>query len=399
MLGSLSRKYLKHYEGLSYEAWLGITIYLLESSLMGVFYFLSIYFVNELHFSIATVGSIVSFYGLGAIGGGYLGGKLSDRLSPMRIAISSLLIQALAYSMLLYLYDIHFLMIDMIVLGFSSYGFITSCQLWVLQQCQIESQKIKALNLLATASNLGLAISAVLVSHFAPYGFKTIFIATGIGFLLLASCLFNFKNTSTQSITKVSSTLSQTKHNYIALACVFFVGMIVSQLGSTYAIFIQQSFPAFGIQAVSILFFLNSLLVVLFGTPVGNYVNQYNKMAIVGIGGFLIGFSMLMLALYPSFQFAVLACAVYTLGEILFFCMAQYVCYQAGSDDNKGQHLGMFRMVYASSRIAGPPLGSVIYQALGANALWYSCGLVGFLCLFACLLKKKRSILIISNQS
>lgn len=355
---------------------------------MGVFYFLSVYFVSELHLSIAQASAIVSFYGIGAIAGGLLGGKLSDKLSPMSVTITSLLIQALAYLLLLYLHNINLLMVDMVLLGVASYSFITSCQLWVLTQCREETQKIKALNLLATSSNLGLALSALLVSYFAMYGFKTILMTTGVGFLLLASGLFNFKNTPvSQAVVAATPKTSQGSHNWLVLASVFLVGMIVSQLGSTYAIYVQQHFPALGIQAVSILFFVNSLLVVILGTPLGNYLADFSKMKMVGVGGFLIGLSMLMLALHASFQFALLACAVYSIGEIIFFCMAQYVCYQSGSDDKKGHNLGLFRMVYAGSRVAGPIAGGVIYQQLGAATLWYGCGLIGVLCLINCIVK------------
>jgi hypothetical protein len=46
-------KHLDHYRGLSSLIWQGITVSLLESSMIAICYFLTLYFVNELHFNIA----------------------------------------------------------------------------------------------------------------------------------------------------------------------------------------------------------------------------------------------------------------------------------------------------------------------------------------------------------
>jgi len=103
---SLSKAYLKSFTGLPFACWRGIFSSLTESILMGVFYFLPIYFVETLHLNIAISGKIMACYGLGAIAGGFIGGKVSDKTSPGYTSAFSLFIQAAGYLFLIKLKSI-----------------------------------------------------------------------------------------------------------------------------------------------------------------------------------------------------------------------------------------------------------------------------------------------------
>lgn len=400
---TLGKSYLRSYQGLPMTCWRGIILSLIESCLMGVFYFLSLYFVNDLHLDIATAGKIVSFYGLGSIAGGYLGGKLSDKISPGTTVAYSLLLQAIGYLLLIKIKTPYLLMVNLFLIGTASYSFITSNYTWVLSQCQeMELQRLKAINLLSTASNLGFGISAIVISLIAQYGFLDLFAISGLIIALLAAYLIlnarkQDKLNAIKSINKNSSeqdnTLPLKKNNktilLLTLSCVLIVGAVVSQLNSTYPIYINSTFPKLGIYSVGILFTVNSLLVVLFENPIGQWVGNYNKIFLIGISSFFIGFGMLMLSFSSIFFLAILSCIIYTLGEIVFFCIAQFICYQNANPNKKGSSLGLYRMVYATSRILGPACGGYIYFHLGGNMVWYVCGVIGVMSLIVCNYYKK----------
>ncbi len=394
---SLSQAYINSYKGLSKNCWKGIFLGLTESIFIGVFYFLSIYFVNNLHFSVANSGLILSFYGLGTIFGGILSGKLSDKFLPKKIAAFSLTIQGIGYLFLIKITSLQLLIINSFVLGFAAYGFITANHLWVLTQCE-KNKKLKALNLLSTASNLGLSISAFCISSIIYFGFHYIFLFSGVSLLLLSTHLFFHKENHQLELT-TSGENHQTLENkkeinslvfnrLIMYAIVFFIGLIIAQNSSTYPIYIETIFPNLGIKGVSYLFILNTLLVVLFEVPIGNFTIRFNKVIVVGCGCFLIGFGMFLLSMSSLFILAALACVIYTVGEILFFSMAQLLCYDSGS--KKGRALGMFRTIYASSRAVGPVAGGFIYSYLGGQIVWYLSGLIGIICFTICMSYKKH---------
>lgn len=389
--------YLASFRGVSKPCWRGISLSFIESTLMSVFYFLSIYFTKELHLDIKTSAFIISCYGLGAILGGLLGGSLSDKLAPHIVSACSLGLQAIGYAALLFVHATPFLMCDLFVIGIATYSFITANYLSVLGYCQNdEAQRLKVINFLSIASNLGLGLSAILIGELANYGFKSIFLISSSMTLLLAILLIiqsptNFTATDTHTDTDETSHIRKQQDQkviWLALTCVLFVGAIVAQLSTTYPIYIANHFSQYGLKAISILFAINSFMVVFIETPVGAYFKDSNKIQMIGVGSFFIGLGMFLLSVSHLFIFAIVSCMLYTLGEIIFFCMAQLVCYQKSNQRKKGHGLGMYRTIYATSRVAGPVLGGYIYANLGGNMLWYISAIIGTLCLFACQLFK-----------
>lgn len=393
---ALGKAYLNTYKGLPVLAYRGVYVSLIESIFIGVFYFLSIYFVKELHFNVASAGMIISFYGVGAILGGYLGGRLSDATSPSGVMIVSMIVQSAGYFLLAHSTTMMPLSCIVFLLGVAGYSFITANYLWVLSECQQENERLKAINLLSTSSNLGLGISAMIISTFSPHYFNYIFETTACILLVLAAWVYFLENKKaikgivnsviTSDNAEKIGNAEQTRWKIPAtLICVLLVGAVVAQISSTYPIYIQTRFSSMGMQAIGILFALNSFLVVLLEVPLGNWVKSANKMKMVGVGSALIGVGMSMLAFAQTYMIAIIACVTYTIGEIFFFCMAQLVCYQEGRAHRKGKSLGLFRTTYAMSRVLGPFAGGLVYYHFGGNMVWYLSGVIGIACLMLCL--------------
>ena len=396
--------YFDSFKGLSSSCWRGIILSFIESILSGICFFLTLYFVEILKINIATAGIIMSFYGLGTAMGGIIGGKLSDIILPVKVSIISLLTQSCAFFALLKFDSAYLLMINLFIIGLATYGFITSNHLSVLKGCR-ENEKLQAINLLSVSSNLGASLSAIIVGMLSSAHFRYYFFAASVFFALLSMYLLlidrNEAAKKANDYMPVSDEFSDTllkRRNkkgalVIVLSCIFFIGLIVAQLGITYPIYLQESFPDLGIKGVSFLFAINSLLIVFLQTYVVKLFDKQNKFIMVGIGGFLIGISMLWLNFSFIFAFAVLACVVFTAGEMVFFSMAQLICYESGEANKKGRYLGLYRMIYAFSFVVGPFVGGHIYHNYGRNTLWYISGIIGILCLSLCV--RYKNILLI----
>lgn len=385
-------QYLHHYAGLPKQNWLIIFIQLINSIFISICYFLPLYFVTQLHFDVSTAGFIISFYGLGTMVGGILGGIAADKLHPYWVVIISLVLQAFSFLLLSSLSSFVFLAFNLFVLGVSTYSFITANFLWALLCCQEnEEQKIKSINILDTVANLGLGISAIILSMLLMQDLKTLSMTAGLCLLSLTSFLlfqYHPELKATVSAKTDSQQITNSMDNRIALiglviTCLFLVGLIISQLGSTYSIYLNTLFPSYHFGSFGLLFALNTFLVVTLQTPLANYCRHYNRILLAGSGAFLLGLGMFMLTLSFSIFMIALACVIYTLGEILFFSVAQLICYENAPVSKKGLMLGIYRVVYACSRIVGPATGAYIYQQFGSDTLWYACGIIGCTCLTA----------------
>lgn len=388
----LSRKYLSNYSNLSKECWQSILLTLIESSATGICFFLSIYFVSILHISIAEAGILISSYGAGTICGSLISGKLSDSLSSKKISTISLSIQSIAFFLLAHVENKNILLINMFIIGFCTYGFMTSNNVWMLRQCHNNTEmRFKSINITRAASNLGMGISGIIIGCLSVERFPTLFYLSSL-LLVFSACYFhylvkdNFEKPGTNYHTSLSE--EQTKKHkkiiFLMLNCLFLIGLIISQLNITYPVYIQQSFPKMGTSAVSILFILDTLMIVFLQTPLVNSLKNYNKILLVGIGAILMGFGMFILNFCTFFYGAIISCLIWTTGEMIFIGMAQFVCYESGAETKKGQTMGIFQTTSAAGRIAGPSIGGYIYYCSGGHTLWTLSLIIGIYCFLMC---------------
>ncbi len=394
----LLRNYFLSFSGLPRACWHGIYLSFVESALGGICFFLSLYFVNVLHINIATAGLIISAYGVGRVVGGMLGGKLSDTFSAHQVSIGSLLLQGITYLALIKIKSVFWLIITIFFLGTEAYVFITANNTWVLEQCkESEHQRLKSINLLYTASNLGIGVAALITGMFAAYSFSLVFWISGV-LLIIQAILLVFEKTRTGNISKNIS-VNQSKEEFLEgknkkiivlmLACVFLISLVVAQRSTTYLVYIHQIFTHLGYTGTSILFALNPILIVLFQTPLVTSFSEFNKILMVGIGIFLMGLGTFILAFTNTFTVAIISCIIYTVGEMISFSMAQLVIYQQMDEKKKGLGFGLYKTIYGLSTVVGPALGGAVYHQLGANMVWYLSGVIGLVCFVACIRYQK----------
>lgn len=390
-LSTFARKYVASYKGLPKFCWQGIILIAINTLTIGICFFLSIYFVTTRNFTPSLSGVFLSCYGLGTVTGGLITGKLSDRLAPRLISVGSLLMQSSAFFLLIHLHSVFLLMINLFLLGFAAYGFKISINVWVLSLCKNDTNlRYKTISISHVAANLGLGISGVLIASINTYGFEPIFYLSSL--LLLSSVLYLLlqKNTGIDGVSPriEHSHCNESKSSQIIvsviIACVFLVGLIIAQLSATYPLYIQKSFPNLGIKAVSILFILDTTLIVFFQAPLTSAVNKQNKLLISGIGALLMGLGMMVLCYSSTFLLALLSCFIWTTGEMLFISTAQLLCYEQSTNQKKGHSIGLFQTAFAASNVIGPSLGSIIYQNWGGNLLWYCSMLIGTICFLLC---------------
>lgn len=401
---TMTRGYLSAYRGLSIPAWHGLLLCLIEALLIGIYYFLPLYFINELQVDVTTAGVMISFYGIGTIIGGYLGGKLADRFSPGKIALISLLLQTIVFFCLLQVQNWYLLDAILMVMGVASYMFVTANHLWVLNHCTDEQQRLQAISLLSVAANLGLALSAIVIGFFLTDGFHHIFVAS-LCCLLLAVAYAAWLALRYDGVLRQDSIQEESDTDMhpvsrdasysgmmvgLVLAIVFFVGVIIAQANTTYSLYVKDAFPDFGIRGVSFLFLLNCVMVVLLQAPLTTLMADKNKLGAIGIGAGLAGLSMALLPLSPVFGVVALGMVLHTFGEMIFFAPAQFVCYQNAQATHRGRRIGLYRTVYAASRVFGPVIGGFIYQQFSGDTLWYGCGVLGALALLICFYAKQQ---------
>jgi len=397
----IAHNYLISYSGIPGRCWNRIVLSFFNDFSTGFIFFISLYFVKYLNFSVVNAGLIISAYGIGRVIGGYTGGKLSDNISPAIISCVSLFIESIMLLLLIKIRTMELLLFDMFILGFCAYSFRSSNNFWILEN---SNDKLKAMNVLYVFSNMGIGLSALALGFFENYGFTLIFTVCGLLnlgvaiFLLITSIKCEIK---VQNMKK-SYGLEEGKDDvrliksrgiigFLLLSCLFFIGMVVSQRGVTYNLFIHQNFPEFGIQGVGLLFAINPILILIFQAPLIKHFDKYSKLLIMSMGALLIGIGAIILGCFITLWAIIISSVIYTFGEMFFFSVAQLAFYQRAKNENKGKTIGVFQMTYALSLIVGPTMGVFAYHYFGESNLWLLCGMVSLLSAMLCFLAVHRN--------
>jgi len=385
--------YFSSWRGLSSDCWKGLALNFIEALCVGISFFLPLYFMHDLQMDVINASLMISIYGAGTVLGSYIGGKTADHFSPYLIAITSFSLQGIALANLLLFTTPLALRLDMFVFGACSYIFLTANQVWVLQLCRDDQMRMKAINVQAVIANLANGTSSLFISFFASISLS--YIIGVSAYLVLGTALIIIGLPKKLKLNSGPNPINRSDHVekvsvvaqlfILCLICLFLVGLIIFQLGATYPIFIKQIFPQWQARGVGGLFAINCFLVVTCQAQLLDLLKKLPKLLLLGSGGFLLGLGFFLLAFTSHFSLAILSCIIFTLGEMLFFSVAQFIAYHAGPFAKKGARLGLYRMVYALSRIIAPVSGGYIYQHYSASMLWIGLGCIGLATALLCL--------------
>jgi len=387
--------YTTSYANISKENWQHVFLYFLNTISTGFCFYISIYLANNLHLPILISSIIISAYGVGTSIGGVVGGKLCDQLSCRFVMMHCLLLKSVAFLCLLFFKTPIALIPIVLILGFTNYGFITANNTYVLRQCcHSESERLKLINVFFTASNLGLGISVVMMTALTNY-LHELFIFSAALLTTIAICYLHQPDDNHATIcrdtqkTRLDSNDPNTMYSAVfllTLACIFLLGLIIAQWRITFVAYLHTVYTHLSTHSIGWILALNPAIIVFFQSILVNHLKNQNNIVIMGLGGFLIGFGMFILVFGTSLWVAISACIIYTVGEMIFFSMAQLLCYKHSPAHQKGQAMGWFKSFYAMSTIVGPMLGGFVYHHMAPNIIWYASGAIGSLTVLACLI-------------
>lgn len=126
---------------------------------------------------------------------------------------------------------------------------------------------------------------------------------------------------------------------------------------------------------------INGVLIFIVQLPLTHYLEKFNAMSNILIGGILIaiGFGLYFLPLRWEvaagihLAMLILAVLVWTTGEIMQAPFKQTVVTNLAPTELRARYLGLFSMSYAWALTIGAPLGGWVLENHGAETLWILC--------------------------
>jgi len=388
----LIKLYKNAYSGLPRNIWLLSFVMLINRSGTMVVAFLSLYCTQQLNTSIEQAGFAMASYGLGAIAGALIGGKLSDSFGYKKVQASSLLISGVVFIATSFINNFYGFCCSIFILACVNESFRPANTAAIAANSNSET-RTRSFALIRLAMNLGWSIGTTIGGFVCHINYKLLFLvdgctslAAGIAFLFLKfseTKIVHHHNTPKNIVeTKDISPYRNKPFVYFILGTLIYT-FCFFQLFSNLPLFYKK-----GLQldefVIGIIMAMNGILIVLIEMLlVKSIENKFSKKRIIVAGTIgmalfyavnsLYGFSnVLMIGFGGMF--------IITIAEMLSlpFMNSYYLGY-AGKT-NVGKYAAVYTMCWSVGQILAGFVGSYIISHLGFMQLWLICCILSLVC-------------------
>jgi MFS family permease len=400
MVPRLLQTYIAAYAGLPRLAWLLSVVVFINRSGSMVLFFMTLYLTQKLNFSISAAGQMISIYGLGALVGSYAGGWLSDVIGTRKVQSLSLILTGLGFIILNYIKTVVPIALLMFLLALVSEAFRPANAAAMAEVCPpLLRPRAFALNRLAI--NLGVTIGPAIGGFLARTNYGYLFWVDAITCFAASIVLLIYYRPPAPGPPCEAPKLISPYHSpwkdkiyLMMLSLVFVCSLIFVQLFNSWPVYLREIYSLLE-HKIGLLLTLNAMLVVLFEMPLIHQIEKFNHLKIIATGSLLLGIGFALLPFGSGFIYGAFTVVIWSIGEILVFpLIAGFIANRAG-EKSRGKYLGMFNLSFSLALFIGPAMGTAVYQSLGPNLLWWSCGFLGIVMMTGFLFINKR----LSTQS
>lgn len=377
--------YVNTFKGLSTEVWWLSLITLVNRAGTMVIPFLSLYLNKNLGFSLANVGWILSFWGLGSVLGTWLGGKLTDKIGYYKVMFSSLLISGIFFILLQTLSTFESFCLGILLTMLAADAF-RPAMFVALNAYSKPENKTRSVTLIRLAINLGFsagpAIGGMIITGI---GYYALFWVDGIT-CILASLVLVFvlhpKKVKELDNVIVEKPVSVYKDKAF---WIFFIGMFIfgftfMQYFSTMPLYYKdiRNLSEF---EIGILMGFNGFFIFVFEMPLIHWFENLkkDKIKLVALGLFLVSLSFVILLTTSWIGVLFVGIILMTIGEMIAFPFSNAFAMERGKKGNQGEYMAMYAISFSLASIFSHNSGMQMISFVGYELTWLFMTIFAFL--------------------
>jgi len=373
MLQSSIRLYKNAYQGLPAKIWWLSAVMLVNRAGTMVIPFLTLY-LTGIGFTLTQAGYAMAAFGVGAIAGGYLGGRLNDRFGFYYVQFISLFLNGAMFFVLAQMQTLSQIIVCIFILSTLGESFRPANAAAIAYHSN-ETNRIRCYSLNRLAINLGWAIGPAVGGLLSQISFTWLFWVDGTTCIIDALILF-VTQTEPQRLIKKKEHLITDHSAYkdrqflIGMFYVFLVAVCFFQLFNVVSVYYEQELHLSKV-AIGCLLAMNGLVIFLIEMVlVYKLDGRFNAFYYIIAGSFLIGTAFMTLNIAPLLSIAIVSMLIITFGEMLLFPFINNFWVKRSNDQNRGQYAAVYTMAFAAAHVLAPTVSAAIAYHAGFYWLW-----------------------------
>lgn len=388
MIAATANLYRNAYSGLSRRMWLLAVVMLINRSGTMVLPFMTLY-IKHIGYSTQQGGKVVAIYGLGALLGAFLGGRLSDRVGFYYMQFGSLFCGGLLF----------------LLLGqMSTYNSICFCTFFLsmfnesfrpanssaIAYYSTPQNRTQSFSIARLAINVGWGIGAGLGGFLAAINYHLLFWADGLTNIAASLALLWFlpkiSLAQQKQASKHTTPVAKAASAYKDKMFLYFVGLQLFfaicffQLFTTVPLYFKEGLSMNEAQ-IGITMALNGLIIaILEMIIVFKFEGRAPYLRLMTIGSIIMSMSFFMLnvPLASGFMIAIFATIIVTFAEMIAMPFMNSWYISRSTEGNRGQYAALYTMAWSAAQVIGSSCGTQVAHGLGFNNLWW---IIGGICL------------------
>jgi predicted MFS family arabinose efflux permease len=389
MLTQTIQLYRNAFQGLSKPAWYLSLVMLINRSGSMVIPFMTMYCSHQLGFTVGQAGFIMAIFGVGAIMGGLLGGKLTDLIGHYPVQLAALIGGGMMFILLGQMRSFTSIAVCTFLLSLLNESFRPANATAIANYSKEENRtRSYALNRLAI--NVGWAVGSALGGFLASFNYSYLFWVDGLTnigaavFMLLvlplsASKAATKKNASTAPpVMGASAYKDRTYLLFIFFTILFAFSFF--QLFTMLPLYYKNGLHL-SERFIGIVMAANGLIIAAFEMVlIFKLEGKRAPLAYVPIGTLLVALSYIVFNLLPGTGWlAFFSMLIVTAGEMLSMPFMNSFWISRSTAQTRGQYAGLYTVAWSVAQVLSPAFGALLVEKGGFTVLWWVVGGIALL--------------------
>ncbi len=352
--------------------------------------FMTIYLISpSVGYSIGQAGIVMGLFGLGAIAGGYIGGRLTDKIGFFKVQMMALVGGGILFMLLGQMHSFPGICVLSFLLSMVNESFRPANSAAIAYYSKAEN-RTRSYSLNRLAINLGWALGSAAGGIIAAYDYELLFWVDGctnIGAAILMWFLLPPSKTQTAEKATTTEVHDPSQSAYKDKVYLWFIVLTTLFAACFFQLFnnltaYYKNVLHFSEQYIGLLNAMNGLIITLIEMVlVFKLEGKRSKLYYIMLGVFLCGIAYLMLNVFHmNASLAIGMMVLITFGEILAMPFMNSFWIARSGVHNRGQYAGLYTIAWSVAQTLGPFLGSQVAEHGGWRILWW---LVGGVCMLS----------------